>query len=269
MNNNPIGIFDSGVGGLSVARQIRELMPHEHILYLADSAFAPYGNKSVSFITQRCGDIVRFLMAQNAKAVVVACNTATTSSIHELRQTFSIPIIGVEPGIKPAVLTTKTGIVGVMATQPTVNSDSFNLLVKRICGDVKAVLQACPGLVERIEAMQLDDDTTRTLVSKYVLSLVEQGVDKIVLGCTHYTFLSPLIHKIAGSDIGLISTEAAVAKETQRRLSALGLINETAMPGADEFWTSGSEEKARQQISFYWGQSVQVRKMPLGKPHSD
>lgn len=260
-NKNPIGIFDSGIGGLSIARRIRALLPYENILYIADSLHAPYGDKGESFINQRSSLITKFLLERNAKAVVVACNTATVSSIQKLRANFSIPIIGVEPGVKPAVFKTVTGIIGVLATTQTLKSDSFNNLTSSFSSDVKIEVQPCPGLVEQVESLSLESEKTETLIKKYVEPLLEKGVDNIVLGCTHYAFLEPLIRKAAGPDVCIINTELAVAKETVRRLEVADLLTTSTSPGSDEFWSSGDKKVADGQFSFLWGGSVNVFQM--------
>ena len=190
-NHRPIGIFDSGVGGLSVLKEIQRLMPHENLIYIADSAFAPYGNKPLEFIQQRCLDLTQCLIDQDVKAIVVACNTATATAISNLRIQFTLPIIAMEPGVKPAITATKTGIVGVLATENTLSSDQFTHLLHRYAKNVKVICQPCPGLVEQIEAGELESETTRQLIKQFATPLLSAGADTIVLGCTHY----PLIRK--------------------------------------------------------------------------
>lgn len=260
-NGHPIGIFDSGIGGLSIARRIREILPNENILYIADSFHAPYGDKSESYIYHRSSSIVEFLLERNAKAVVIACNTATVSSIKELRTHYSLPIIGVEPGVKPAVFQTKTGIVGVMATTRTLESTSFATLAKNFSTTVKIEVQPCPGLMEQVESLNLEGNETETLIKKYVAPLLEKGADNIVLGCTHYAFLAPLIRKVAGPNVQIINTDLAVAKETARRLESESLLTTNTGPGFTEFWTSGTTDVASKQISSLWGESVDVLQM--------
>ncbi|MGB1467021.1 MAG: glutamate racemase, partial [Alcanivorax nanhaiticus] len=208
--SSPIGIFDSGIGGLSVARAVRERLPGEDILYVADSRHAPYGDKSDAFIRDRMHMITDFLLARGAKAVVVACNTATTAAIAELREAFSVPIIGVEPGVKPAVEATRTGVVGVLATPRTLQTHSFEKLAARFSTDVTLLVQPCPQLVRQIEALDFDGDETRALLREYLAPLLSEGADTIVLGCTHYNYLAEQIAAVAGRDITIISTEDAV-----------------------------------------------------------
>ncbi len=256
-----IGVFDSGVGGLSIASSIRQLLPNEDLIYVADSAFAPYGDKSVAFIEQRASAIITFLIQRKVKAVVVACNTATVSTIHKLRENHTIPIIGVEPGVKPAVLNSNSGIIGVLATTQTLKSSSFSELSRRFAGDVKIEVQACPGLVEQVEALKLDHHETDSLIKTYVSPLLEKGADHIVLGCTHYAYLAPAIQKLAGPDVKIINTATAVTNELIRRLDYEGLLSASNNPGRDEFWSSGHQAVASEQFSLLWGKQVDVFQM--------
>ena len=261
ININPIGIFDSGIGGLSIARCIREILPNENLLYIADSVHAPYGDKSESYVKQRSSSIIQFLLERKVKAVVIACNTATVSSIQKLRSKYTIPIVGVEPGVKPAVFKTNSGVIGVLATTQTLNSISFNDLARGFSTNVKIEVQPCPGLVEQVEALSLESDKTEALIKKYVFPLLEKGVDNIVLGCTHYSFLAPIIRKVAGPNVEIINTDVAVAKETARRLEVECLLSTSTIPGSDEFWSSGVQSVAHKQFSLLWGEPVNVLQM--------
>ncbi|MDH5611689.1 MAG: glutamate racemase [Gammaproteobacteria bacterium] len=261
INANPIGIFDSGIGGLSIARRIREILPNENLLYIADSAHAPYGDKSESYIYQRSSSIIEFLLERNAKAVVIACNTATVSSIKQLRANYSIPIVGVEPGVKPAAFKTRSGIIGVLATTQTLKSTSFNALANSFSTHVKIEVQPCPGLMEQVEALNLDSDITEQLIKEYVSPLLARGADNIVLGCTHYAYLEQSIKKIAGPNVEIINTDLAVAKEAARRLDNASLLTTNTVPGKDEFWSSGAPDIAQKQISQLWGETVNVLQM--------
>ncbi|MEY2954166.1 MAG: hypothetical protein RLZZ401_2253 [Pseudomonadota bacterium] len=255
--NSPIGVFDSGVGGLSVLRAIREALPHEHLLYVGDSAHAPYGDKPASYIEARAGFLARALLARNAKALVVACNTATVVAVQGLRSWCPVPIVAMEPAIKPATRCTRSGIVGVLATRQTLASAS----VKRLCalygGDVQVMLQACPGWVEQIERADLSSAQTRNLVEASVMPLVQAGVDTLVLGCTHYPFLRTLIQQIAGPGVTLIDPAAAIAQELSRRLE--GQARPPAEPPASElFLTTGEPEAVQAVIGQLWGCAVPV-----------
>jgi glutamate racemase len=261
-STNPIGVFDSGVGGLSVLHEIRKALPAEDLLYVADSGHAPYGDKSQQFIEARSIAITEFLLRQNAKAIVVACNTATGAAVATLRAKFLMPIIAMEPAVKPAATNTKTGVIGVMATSRTLVSENFVKLFARYGEDVEILGQACPGLVERVEAGDLSGDQTRQLLERYVLPLLQQRADTIVLGCTHYPFLAPLIQDIVGPEVAIIDSAAAVARQLRRRLEVAGLLADESNKGTECFWTSGDLEKAKPLVSQLWKQDVDVYVLP-------
>jgi glutamate racemase len=258
----PIGVFDSGVGGLSVLREIRRELPGEDLLYVADSGHAPYGDKSAQLIEERAIAIVEFLLAQNAKAVVVACNTATGVAVKMLRERFHVPIVAMEPAIKPAVAHTRSGVIAVLATSRTIASDNFAKLNDRFGADVKILMQACPGLVEQVEAGFLSSDKTRALIERYVVPLLDQGADTIVLGCTHYPFLAPLIREIAGTAIAIIDPSAAVARELSRRLSGADLLSAEIRPGTEQFWSGATTFVAQPIIAQLWRADVDVHQLP-------
>lgn len=260
---NPIGVFDSGVGGLSVLQAIRRALPGEHLLYVADSAYAPYGDKSQQFIEARSMAISQFLVSQNVKAIVVACNTATGAAVTTLRSRFTVPIIAMEPAVKPATANTQSGVIGVLATSRTLASDNFVRLFARYGSDIEILGRACPGLVEQVEAGDLSGDKTRLLLERYVLPLLEQKADTIVLGCTHYPFLTPLIQEIAGTGVTVIDSAAAVARQLQRRLEVAGLLADAARVGTECFWTSGALDKARPLIAQLWQADVEVCALPI------
>jgi glutamate racemase len=228
----PIGVFDSGVGGLSVLRHIRAQLPHEHLLYFADSGFAPYGNKPEQVVAERSVAVAQFLIAHGAKALVVACNTATVAAIKLLRANFPLmPIVGVEPGLKPAAAASRNGKVGVIATSVTIAGEKFLVLRDQITSATQAqfLLQGCPGLVEQIEHGQLDSVATRAMLERFIVPLLDQGVDTLVLGCTHYPFVQTTIASIvaqhAGREVVLVDTGHAVARQLARLLTAAGTLN--------------------------------------------
>jgi len=258
----PIGVFDSGVGGLSVLRDIRRELWNEDLLYVADSVHAPYGDKPAKFIEARSVAIAEFLMHQQAKAMVVACNTATSAAVAELRARFPVPIIAMEPAVKPAVARTQSGVVGVMATRRTVASENFLNLLERFGGGTEIVVQPCPGLAERVEEGDLSGHNTRSLLEQYVTPLLERGADTIVLGCTHYPFLQTLIQAITGPDIAIIDPGEAIARELRRRLAYAGVLSTAERPGSERFWTSDSPENAQTVISQLWRARVLVRVLP-------
>lgn len=259
---NPIGVFDSGVGGLSVLREIHKLLPTENLLYVADSAHAPYGDKTKEYILERSTAIVDFFLSHHVKAVVVACNTATGAAVKEIRPTINQTIIAMEPAIKPASERTQTGVIGVLATSRTLSSNNFQILFARFADQVKIITQACPGLVEQVERGELGSVKTRNLIVQYVQPLVVQKVDIIVLGCTHYPFLAPLIQEIVGPSIAVIDSGAAIARELRSRLEKAGTLAEPHHPGTVQFWSSDKTGKARPVISQLWGWDVHVDILP-------
>jgi glutamate racemase len=264
LRDAPIGVFDSGVGGLSVLKEIRAALPHEHLVYVADSGHAPYGDKSSDFIAARAHAVVTFLASQGVKAVVVACNTVTGLVIQQLREQFPmLPIVAIEPAVKPAAAATRTGVVGVLATRLTVQSPGLARLIEQHGQGVRVITQACPGWVELVESAQLESPATREQVAQYIRPLLNQNVDTLVLGCTHYPFLAPVIANLAGPQVRLIDPAAAVARELQRRLQAADLIAPAIdAPGPTDFWTSGSPAQATQVISALWNHPVVVRPLP-------
>lgn len=244
----PIGVFDSGIGGLSVLRHIQLALPQEHLLYVADSGFAPYGGKPESVIVARTLAIAEFLLARGAKALVVACNTATGAAIQGLRERYpALPIVGVEPGLKPAAAITKSGRVGVLATERTLGGVKFNLLHEQITAatGVHFLLQPCIGLADQVEKGELRSAATAVLVQRYVAPLLEAGADTLVLGCTHYPFLQPAIENVAQGtgkpEINVIDTGEAVARQLKRMLSEYGLSRQSAENGFLKCFTTGSE----------------------------
>ena len=241
----PIGVFDSGVGGLSVLHHIRAQLPHEHLIYVADSGHAPYGGKTEQFVAERALAITAFLVARGAKALVVACNTATIAAIKAVRAHYPLlPVVGVEPGLKPAAAATHSGTVGVLATQRTLTGEKFLLLREQIgaATGTMFLLQPCIGLVDQIELGDLGDDAggpTCALPRRYVAPLLAQGADTLVLGCTHYPFVRPAIARVIAEqralhgfgDIGLIDTGDAVARQLVRLLDGAQLLR-SADPAA-------------------------------------
>ena len=258
LKQKPVAVFDSGVGGISVLQHIHELLPNEHLLYVADSKYAPYGNKSPAEIQARCIKITDFLIANQAKAIVVACNTATAAAIDIMRERYALPIIGMEPAVKPAAAASRNGIVGVLATTGTLKSAQFAGLLESYGRNVKVITQACIGLVECVERGELQADATLQLVKKYCQPLLDEGADTIVLGCTHYPFLRPLIEQVIGNHVSLIDTGAAVARHLQKRLAELDLLRLDSQVGRVQFWTSGFSDDAKRIVQSLWGRPVEV-----------
>lgn len=213
-----IGVFDSGVGGLSILDEALDQLPEHDYIYLADSANAPYGEKSSEWIAARSLALCQYLGEEGCDAIVVACNTATAEAIKDIRQKLNIPIIGVEPGIKPAAMQTQNGIVGVLATEATLNSDKFNALLATLPANCQFIKQAGAGLVPLIESGEADGEETLELLAKHLEPIQDAGADTLVLGCTHYPFLRKAIRKLLGDSITLIDTSEAVVRQLKRQL---------------------------------------------------
>lgn len=244
----PIGVFDSGIGGLSVLRHICAHLPAEDLLYFADSGFAPYGGKPEEVIVARSLGIAAFLLEQGAKALVVACNTATAASIQALRMRYpTLPVVGVEPGLKPAAAITRTRKVGVLATERTLGSEKFRQLRESTSAatDVQFLPQACKGLADQVERGELHSPATMVLLNQYVTPLLQQGVDTLVLGCTHYPFVRPaiesLIKQAACGPVEIIDTGAAVARQLGRLLQQHDLQQPQSASGTLRAYTTGSQ----------------------------
>lgn len=262
MAARPVGIFDSGVGGLSVLREIHAALPAESVYYIADSAHAPWGDKSPEFVRDRGLKLGRFLVDQGAKAIVIGSNTGTAGSAEALRSTLTVPVVGIEPGIKPAVAATKTGVVGAIVPALVGGSDRLASLLGRFGTEAKVITQPVPGLVEFVEDADLQSPELRRMVVHYLQPLVDAGADTIVLGSTHYVFLKPVIGELFGPQLTLIETGAAVARQLGRVLAERGL---GAPPGAhavERFWTSGDPAHSQRVISSLLGRPVEVEPLP-------
>jgi len=257
-----IGVFDSGVGGLSVLAHIHRLLPHESLIYVADTAFMPYGCKPPEQVLERCLTVADFFDKQQVKALVVACNTATAVAIETLRKHSSTPIIGMEPAIKPAALASRTGVIGVLATTGTLGSGKFNGLKSRFEQHTRILVQPCPGLVEQIEQGNLSGEQTTTLLERYLQPLLASGIDALVLGCTHYPFLMPLIRQIVGENIDVIDTGEPIARQLQRQLEARNLLS-PERAGMVEFWTSGDCALVEPVMMQLWQAPLKLHHLPV------
>lgn len=244
----PIGLFDSGVGGLSVLRHVRELLPFEDLIYVADQAFVPYGSRPQSHILSRSKKITEFLLAEGCKLIAIPCNTASAAALSELREEYDVPFVGMEPAVKPGAEATRSGKVGVLATAGTFESQRYASLMERYAQNVQLYQNPCHGLVDLIEAGQLESVQTLNLLVSVLNPMLFQGVDTIVLGCTHYPFVQPLIETVAGDMATVIDPAPAVAKQIKRRLSlvGVGLGSET---GYFKAYTTGDSETLAHQIS--------------------
>ncbi len=254
VNTRAIGVMDSGVGGLSVLQHIHRLLPHEHLSYVADSQYAPYGSLSPEKITERCFTIADFLIAQDAKALVVACNTATAASIQLMREKYALPIIGMEPAVKPAALASQNGIIGVLATVGTLKSAQFAALLTNYGQDIQVHTQGCEGLVECVERGEINAASTKAFITKYCAPLLDAGADTIVLGCTHYPFLRELIQEVVGANVSVIDTGEAVAKHLQATLKAQSLLTTLVETEPNiTIWTNNVAEDRDAVIQRLWG----------------
>jgi len=263
MSEAPVGVFDSGVGGLSVLGEIERLLPDESLLYVADTGHMPYGEKSPEFIRERCVQVAQFFREQDAKALVLACNTATVAAVADLRQRYpDWPIVGMEPAVKPAAAATRSGIVGVLATTGTLRSAKFVALLDRFANEVQVITQPCPGLVELIEIGDLHSPELRLLLQGYVQPLLAAGCDTLILGCTHYPFLKPLLATLVPADVVLVDTGAAVARQLQRLLSGGAVLAKGPAQPA-QFWTSGSVDIFRNVLPKLWNFSDNVQRFTL------
>src|SRR5205809_1565739 len=261
MNQAPVGIFDSGVGGLSVLQQIHQALPTESVYYVADSANAPWGDKPAGFVRERGLKIARFLISQGVKAIVIGSNTGTAGSAEALRAALTIPVVGIEPGIKPAVAATRSGIVGAIVPAAVGGSDRLASLLDRFGADVKVIVQPVPGLVEHIEAADIDGPELKRMVEGYIRPMLDAGADTIVLGSTHYVFLKPVLKEIAGADVALIETGAAVARQLAHVLEERGLRAD-GTEGRERFWTSGDPATSTRVMSKLLGRAVEVERLP-------
>jgi glutamate racemase len=248
-NNLPIGLFDSGIGGTSIWKEIKTLLPNENTIYLSDSKNAPYGEKSKQSIIDLSIKNTEFLLQQNCKLIVVACNTATTNAIKILRKKYAIPFIGIEPAIKPAALKTKTNNIGILATKGTLNSELFEKTSNTIAKEITITETFGKGLVELIENGKINSIEIKELLSSYLEPMLKQQVDCLVLGCTHYPFLIPQIREIVGDKIQIIDSGQAVARQTKAVLEKHQLLNIDIKKGISQFYINKNKKVLEMLIS--------------------
>jgi glutamate racemase len=249
MGNRPIGVYDSGVGGLSLLRELRSLLPNENFIYISDNAFAPYGALSPEDIRKRSQALTQWLCEQSCKLIVVACNTATTNAIESLRKTYQIPFVGIEPAIKPAALQTKTGVVGVLATKGTLSSGLFHETSTAYGQGVRILEKEGKHLVEMIESGILQSEEMNQLLQSYTQPMIEQGADHLVLGCTHYPFLAPILNQTLPKHIKIVDCNDAVAKQVKRVLNKTDLGCESQHLGNTTYYCTGDSQTMRQFVS--------------------
>lgn len=258
-----IGLFDSGVGGLSVLRAVRAALPQADLLYFGDSAHVPYGARPRAEVRGFAEGITRFLAARGAKVIVVACNTASAAALHPLRKRpefADLPIVGMEPAVKPAAETTRTGVVGVLATPATFQGELYASVVERFAAGVTVRQQTCPGLVQQIEAGALDTAETEAMLRGWVEPMLAQGIDTLVLGCTHYPFVIPLLEKICGPGVRVIDPAPAVARQVARVYGARYSTAESDQPSPRVvYYTSGPVGDFGQMVGVLGTEPGEVR----------
>lgn len=262
INTDPIGIFDSGVGGLSIAQCIKQQLPHENLLYIADTLHAPYGEKSAEFIQHRVNEISLWLIEHNVKALVVACNTATVNAIDQLRENISIPVIGVEPAIKPAANSSKNNKVAILVTKATAENQRFLALVDCFKNKSDVFIQPCPGLVELIEQGKKNTVECEFMLRRYLEPLIAKGVDTIVLGCTHYPLVTALIQKICGDSVQVMETAQPVTEQLQRQLTLHQLLNPNQNIGTIHFYSSKLSPRQQALFTHIWQAPLQLNSYP-------
>ncbi len=257
--NSPIGVFDSGVGGLSVLRAIRAQMPEEAVLYFGDQVHVPYGPRSMEQIQNFSEGITKFLLGHDSKLIVVACNTASAAALTFLRERFpSVSFVGMEPAVKPAAETTKTSRVGVLATPATFQGALYASVVERFAAGVELFQHTCPGLVSQIEKGELDSVETRAILEDALHPMLEKNIDTVVLGCTHYPFVIPLIQHIVGEKVRVIDPAPAVAKQAKRLLEAAGTKNQFQGRAPIRFFTSGDPSEMKSPLPVFLGETGEV-----------
>jgi glutamate racemase len=256
---SPIGVFDSGIGGISVLRAIRRQLPEESVIYFGDQRHIPYGSRPMGQIRIFSEAITKFLLAKEAKILVVACNTASAAALKYLRENFpSVPFVGMEPAVKPAAEHTHTGRVGVLATPATFQGALYASVVERFANGVELFQSTCPGLVQQIEKGNLAGEETRRILETALLPMLEEKIDTVVLGCTHYPFVIPLIQQIVGDSIRVIDPAPAVAKQTERLIEAAGTRNQSGSKGEIKLYTSGEPNELKSMLPVLLGEAAKV-----------
>ncbi len=260
--SSPIGIFDSGVGGLSVLRAIRAQMPDEAVIYFGDQEHIPYGPRPMEQIRNFSEAITNFLLEQNAKIIVVACNTASAAALKTLREKLpDVQFVGMEPAVKPAAEHTQTGKVGVLATPATFQGALYASVVERFANGVELFQNTCSGLVQQIEQGNLDGEETRRILEDALLPMLAKNIDTVVLGCTHYPFVIPLIQRIVGDMVRVIDPAPSVAKQVRRVLESKGMKGKSEARGSIRIYTSGDPEELKSLLPMLLGESGEIEKV--------
>ena len=258
-----IGVFDSGLGGLSIAREIRLRLPHESIVYIADTAYCPYGGRPLEEISRRSVAMTRALLDQGAKIIVVACNTASGAALDMLRATFDVPIVGLEPAVKPAAASSANGRIAVLATPATLKTGRFNRLVDRHGAGVDVVKVPCPGFVELVESGTVSGARAVETVREVLRPILDSRVDRVVLGCTHYPFLRDTIAEVVGPDVQILDSGAAVARQVGRVLAQHDLLaSDTDGESSFRIFTTGDPAVVQPVAEKLWGEPLTVGAIP-------
>lgn len=268
ISERPIGIFDSGVGGLTVFRALERTLPHESLIYLGDTARIPYGTRSEETVKRYAFEDASFIISKNVKAIVIACNTASALAADYLRATFELPIIGViRPGARRAVESTRAGRVGVIGTEATVASGAYQKALLNLRSDLEIFAQGCPLFVPLAEEGWLSHSVTHQIAQEYLANLIESRIDTLVLGCTHYPILRPVIESVMGEGVTCIDSGEAVAADVARRLEESGLARKSHEPRTEEFYVTDSAARFRRVAELFLGrplESVKVIELGVG-----
>ncbi len=261
-HNRPVGIFDSGVGGLSVLQEVHQQYPLEDCIYIADQIHVPYGPRSREEVLGYSEGIVRYLLGKGAKLIIIACNTASAVALAELRKKYpDVPFVGMEPAVKPAAEGTSSGVVGVLATPATFQGDLYSATVEKFARGVEILKDTCPGLVDQIEGGKIDDPITRNILEKALTPMLEKGVDEVVMGCTHYPFVIPVIREIVGENVRVIDPAPAVARQAGRLLETFDLKSDRDREGEGHFLTTGDPGKMGKLIKELIKIQTEVNKL--------
>lgn len=262
VNPPPIGVFDSGVGGLSVLKAIRAQLPAQPVFYFADQAHVPYGSRSLEEVRAFSSAITEFLLGLGSAIIVVACNTASAAALQELRIQFpQTRFVGMEPAVKPAAEQTRTGVVGVLATPATFQGRLYSSVVERFAKEVTILQDTCPGLVGEIEKGDMEGAETRRILESAIRPMLEKNIDTIVLGCTHYPFVIPLIRQIAGAGVNVIDPAPAIARQTGRVLDSLGITQLPDFQAEVRFFTSGPSAELEKLLPLLLGEDGKVQRI--------
>jgi len=259
---NPLAIFDSGVGGLSVAREIRRALPSEHLLYVADSAYCPYGDRPDAEVRERALAVGGHVARSGAKLIVVACNTATGAALEDLRKAVDVPVVGLEPAVRIAARVTRAGRIGVMATTSTVRSERLARLIRSHADGIEVLNVPCPGLADLVEDGHLDDAALQIRLEELTRPLRKAGVDAVVLGCTHYAFVAPALARVMGPGVELVDSAPAIARRVEHLLREGGMLAPSG-PGSLRVLTTGEPGRVGPVLERLWGGPVDVDRLDV------